>query len=198
MTHRNLTWVSVTVWESEWIEEILRHCSNTATALQNNRAPSCPHVPSTSHPNTTEPLQRGMLQWNFIDHNQISSASVTQQIYSSGVTTIQWLQRGPHKHVQQERDLLKTCIYTALYIISWSIFSSFKVYKLINFQLLNYKLLKKFAKLLQLLWICVHLLCILSDGQAHVRGLSHKEREDLHPASERWTEHMRTTEKTVS
>lgn len=135
VTHRNLTWVSVTVWESEWIEEILRHCSNTVTALQNNRAPSCPHVPSTSHSNTTAPLQRDMLQWNCVKHNQISSASVTQQIYSSGVTTVHWFQGGSHNFCSREEggiskywgeEKLAFCICTGLYIISWSIFSILK------------------------------------------------------------------------
>lgn len=164
-------------------------------------------MPSKSHSNTTAPLQKGMLQWNRVEHNQISSASVTQQIYSSGVTTVHWFQGGSHNFCSREEgsiskdrgeEKLAFCICTGLYIISWSIFSIFKVCMLINFHLLNYKLLKKLAKPLQLLWICVHLLCILCDGRAHVRGLSHEEREDLHPASERWTEHMRTTEKTVS
>ncbi len=33
--------------------------------------------------------------------------------------------------------------------------------------------------------LCVYLLFILRDGRAHVRGLSHEESGDLHPASER-------------
>lgn len=132
LTHRNLTGVSVTVWESERIEEILRHCSNTATALQNNRAPSCSHVPSTSHSNTTAPLQRGLLQWNRAEH-KISSASVTQQIY----TVIQVWQHctdSREAHVNFQRDVMKPDnlhFPTGLYIILWSIFSSFKACKLI-------------------------------------------------------------------
>lgn len=139
--HRNLTRVSGTVWESERIEEILRHCSNTATALQNNRAPSCPHVPSTSHSNATALLQRDMLQWNRVERNQISSASVTQQIYNV-IQVWKKCTDSREAHMNFQRDLLTTCIFV---LDCTSFYGLFCPVLMFVSKLLNYKS----AKLLQ-------------------------------------------------
>lgn len=177
------------------IEEILRHCSNTATALQNNRSPSCPHVPSTSQPNP--------FSYTVSQHN-ISFRCVIDTAFKGGL----------HRH------------YTNITQVIYGVFRLALKYKNMSIAKLNVKHPIKWHKCTlsnQMFsrtktkcglayrqpqnqhttticdsYMCVRLLRVLRVERAHVRGLSHEERGDLHPASERWTEHTKTTEKTVS